>query len=103
MLRVFRMKHIMRRHMEGAVVEAAGKLVFSLLSIVFIAAGLFFELEKYGVSGGGVGFCIWVEEGMCVQGCLLCVEDLGAWELGRGCSMSWKRTGGEWHARRCGA
>jgi hypothetical protein len=44
------MKHIMRRHLEGAVVEAAGKLVFSLLSIVFIAAGLFYELEKYGVS-----------------------------------------------------
>lgn len=50
MLRVFRMKHIMRRHLEGAVMEAAGKLVFSLLSIVFIAAGLFYELEKYGVS-----------------------------------------------------
>jgi hypothetical protein len=49
-LRVFRMKHIMRRHLEGAVMEAAGKLVFSLLSIMFIAAGLFYELEKYGVS-----------------------------------------------------
>lgn len=44
------MKHIMRRHLEGAVMEAAGKLVFSLLSIMFIAAGLFYELEKYGVS-----------------------------------------------------
>lgn len=49
MLRVFRMKHIMRRHLEGAVTEAAGKLVFSLLSVLFIAAGLFYELEKYGV------------------------------------------------------
>lgn len=49
-LRVFRMKNIMQRHIEGAVVEAAGKLVFSLISIIFIAAGLFFELEKYGVS-----------------------------------------------------
>ena len=47
-LRVFRMKHIMRRHLEGAVMEAAGKLVFSLLSIMFIAAGLFYELERYG-------------------------------------------------------
>lgn len=31
--------------------EAAGKLIFSLLSIVFIAAGLFYELERWGVSG----------------------------------------------------
>jgi hypothetical protein len=48
-LRVFRMKNIMQRHIEGAVVEAAGKLIFSLISIIFIAAGLFYELEKYGV------------------------------------------------------
>jgi hypothetical protein len=54
------MKHIMRRHLEGAVVEAAGKLVFSLFSIMFIAAGLFFELEKYGVSIGNLhpGLCL---------------------------------------------
>jgi hypothetical protein len=44
------MKNIMQRHIEGAVVEAAGKLIFSLISIIFIAAGLFYELEKYGVS-----------------------------------------------------
>ncbi len=47
------MKHIMQRHLEGVVTEAAGKLVFSLLSMLFIAAGLFYELEKYGVSQGG--------------------------------------------------
>eukprot|EP00775_Hariotina_reticulata_P006540 gene6540-6766_t len=47
-LRVFRMRNIMRRHLEGAVTEAAAKLAMSLLSILFIAAGMFFELEKYG-------------------------------------------------------
>lgn len=48
-LRVFRMKHIMRRHLEGAVMEATAKLVFSLLSVLFISAGLFYELEKHAV------------------------------------------------------
>lgn len=46
MLRVFQMGHVMQRHLEGAVVEAAGKLIFSLLSILFIAAGLFYEVGR---------------------------------------------------------
>jgi hypothetical protein len=49
-LRVFRMRNIMRRHLQGAVNEAAAKLAMSMLSILFIAAGMFFELEKYAVS-----------------------------------------------------
>eukprot|EP00878_Enallax_costatus_P004556 GHUV01004797.1.p1 GENE.GHUV01004797.1~~GHUV01004797.1.p1 ORF type:complete len:827 (+),score=239.90 GHUV01004797.1:555-3035(+) len=49
-LRIFRMGHVVQRHLEGAVVEAAGKLIFALLSILFIAAGLFYELEKFGPS-----------------------------------------------------
>lgn len=51
MLRVFKMKHVMQRHLEGQVVEAAGKLMFTLLSLLFVAAGLFYELEKYAVRG----------------------------------------------------
>lgn len=48
-LRVFRMRHVVARHMEGAVVEAAGKLIFSLVSILFIAAGLFYEVSWHTV------------------------------------------------------
>lgn len=49
MLRVFRAKHIMRRHLEGAVAEAATQLALALLCILLIAAGFYYELEKFGV------------------------------------------------------
>lgn len=49
MLRVLRMKQVVRRHMSSAVTEAAVKLGFTLLCILLIAAGLFYELQKYGV------------------------------------------------------
>lgn len=48
-VRVFSFNKAMRRHMEGAVTEAASMLGLTLLCILLIAAGLFYELEKYGV------------------------------------------------------
>jgi hypothetical protein len=48
-LRVLRMKQVVRRHLDSAVSEAAVKLGFTLLCILLIAAGLFYELQKYGV------------------------------------------------------
>lgn len=42
------MENVMQRHLEGAVVEAATKLVFTLISILFIAAGLFYEVRDLG-------------------------------------------------------
>jgi hypothetical protein len=52
-LRIFRMKHIMRRYADNAVMEAASKLGITLLSILLISAGMYYELEKYGVSQMG--------------------------------------------------
>ena len=49
MLRVFRVKHVVRRHLEGIVTEAISELGISLLCILLIGAGLYYELEKYGV------------------------------------------------------
>jgi len=34
------MRDVMRRHLQGAVTEAAAKLAMSLLSTLFIAAGM---------------------------------------------------------------
>lgn len=49
-LRIFRMRRIMQRWAEGAVTEAASKLFITLLSILLIGAGMFYEMERYGVS-----------------------------------------------------
>jgi hypothetical protein len=37
------------------VTDALGKLVFTLVSMLFIAAGMFYELEKFAVSGEQAG------------------------------------------------
>jgi hypothetical protein len=48
-LRVLKMKRLMRRWAEGAVTEAATKLGITLMSILLIAAGMFYEVgvNKY--------------------------------------------------------
>lgn len=54
-LRVLKMRRLMRRWVEAAVTEAATKLGVTLVCVVLIAAGMFYELERYGVSSGAGG------------------------------------------------
>jgi hypothetical protein len=50
MLRIFKAKRLLRHYLENAVVEAASRLGITMVSLLLVAAGLFYELEKYGVS-----------------------------------------------------
>lgn len=49
-LRIFKAKRLIRHYLESAVVEAASRLGITLVSLLLIGAGLYYELEKYGVS-----------------------------------------------------
>eukprot|EP00879_Flechtneria_rotunda_P032244 GHRR01035417.1.p1 GENE.GHRR01035417.1~~GHRR01035417.1.p1 ORF type:complete len:198 (+),score=36.88 GHRR01035417.1:450-1043(+) len=47
--RIFRLKDTFKEQLQGRVTEAALKLALCLVTVLVVAAGLFYELERYGV------------------------------------------------------
>eukprot|EP00879_Flechtneria_rotunda_P031417 GHRR01034323.1.p1 GENE.GHRR01034323.1~~GHRR01034323.1.p1 ORF type:complete len:369 (+),score=71.72 GHRR01034323.1:1198-2304(+) len=46
--RIFRLKDTFKEQLQGRVTEAALKLALCLVTVLVVAAGLFYELERYG-------------------------------------------------------
>lgn len=47
--RVFRAEAVMSRHLQGPVFVAGARLAFTLFTLLFAWASIFYELEKYAV------------------------------------------------------
>lgn len=56
--RVFRAEAVLSKHLQDPVSVAGARLVFTLFTLLFTWAAVFYELEKYAVRMGSAWLCI---------------------------------------------